>query len=273
MIDEMTRHETPLGKQSTYSDQYDPSLLFAIPRAESRTTLELGEDLPFNGCDIWTAWELTWLNASGVPQIASAEILVPAYSPFLIESKSLKLYLGSFAMTKVESSAELQRMIETDLNACTGSDVDLRLHGSGDDTNIEEFAGICIDTIEADCTVFDVEPGFLKASDEVVTETLNSHVLRSLCPVTDQPDLGSVMIAYTGPQIDRAGLLRYIVSFRQHNDFHEACVERMFMDISKLCRTEQLTVYARYQRRGGIDINPFRSNFEAPPNRIRLRRQ
>ncbi len=264
---------TPLGQPTRYADQYDPGLLFAIPRTESRAALDLGNDLPFNGCDIWTAWEITWLNAAGVPQIASAEILVPAYSPFLIESKSLKLYLGSFAMTRVESTNKLRQMIETDLNACTGSDVELRIHSTGDETNIEEFAGDCIDSIDTNCDVFDVDANFLAASDEVVTETLNSHVLRSLCPVTDQPDLGSVMISYKGPQIDRAGLLRYIVSFRQHNDFHEACVERMFMDITQRCKPEQLTVYARYQRRGGIDINPFRSNFEAPPSRIRLRRQ
>ena len=264
---------TPLGQPTSYADRYDPSLLFAIPRTESRAALDLSNDLPFNGCDIWTAWEITWLNAAGVPQIASAEILVPAYSPFLIESKSLKLYLGSFAMTSVESTNKLRQMIETDLNACTASDVELRIHSTGDETNIEEFAGDCIDSIDTSCDVFDVDANFLEASDEVVTETLNSHVLRSLCPVTDQPDLGSVMISYKGPQIDRAGLLRYIVSFRQHNDFHEACVERMFMDITQRCKPEQLTVYARYQRRGGIDINPFRSNFEAPPSRIRLRRQ
>jgi 7-cyano-7-deazaguanine reductase len=265
--------KTPLGKPTSYADQYDPGLLFAIPRTQSRTALDLGNDLPFNGCDIWTAWELTWLSAAGSPQVASAEIHVPAYSPYLIESKSLKLYLGSFAMTKIESTDALKKTIETDLNACTGSDVELHLHSTGTETNIEEFAGACIDSTNTHCDVFNVDAGFLETSDELVTETLHSHVLRSLCPVTDQPDLGSIMIAYKGPQIDRAGLLRYIVSFRQHNDFHEACVERMFMDITQRCKPEQLTVYARYQRRGGIDINPFRSNFEAPPGRMRLRRQ
>ena len=265
--------ETPLGKSTGYAEQYDPERLFAIARAESRTALALGNNLPFNGCDIWTAWELTWLNAAGVPQVASAEIQVPAYSPCLIESKSLKLYLGSFAMTKIENRDKLQQMIETDLNACTGSDVELHIHDTGTETDIEEFAGDCIDATDTQCDVFDVDDSFLQTSDELVTATLNSHVLRSLCPVTNQPDLGSVMISYKGPQIDRAGLLRYIVSYRQHNDFHEVCVERMFMDIKQRCNPEQLTVYARYQRRGGIDINPFRSNFEAPPGRMRLRRQ
>ncbi len=265
--------ETPLGKSTRYADQYDPDLLFAIARAESRAALDLGNDLPFNGCDIWTAWELTWLNPAGVPQVASAELQVPAYSPYLIESKSLKLYLGSFSMTQVENRDKLQQMIETDLNACTGSDVELHIHDTGNETDIEEFAGDCIDMTDTQCDVFDVNAGSLESSAEIVTESLYSHLLRSLCPVTDQPDLGSVMISYRGPQIDRAGLLRYIVSFRQHNDFHEACVERMFMDILRHCKPEQLTVYARYQRRGGIDINPFRSNFAAPPGRIRLRRQ
>ena len=265
--------ETPLGKQTEYADQYDPGLLFAIPRADSRDAMGLGNELPFNGCDIWTAWEITWLNDAGVPQVASAEILVPAYSPFLVESKSLKLYLGSFAMTRVASVTRLQEMIETDLNACTGSDVELRLHLSGDDTDIQEFAGTCIDEVDTQCDVYDVDPQLLTSGGEQVAESLHSHVLRSLCPVTNQPDLGSVMISYRGPRIDQASLLKYIVSFRQHNDFHEACVERMFLDIAERCSPEQLTVYARYQRRGGIDINPFRSNFEAPPSRLRLRRQ
>ena len=265
--------DSPLGKATTFSSHYDPALLFAIPRAESRSALDLGNDLPFNGCDIWTAWELSWLNPAGVPQVASAEILVPAYSPNLIESKSLKLYLGSFAMTSVASTDELQRMIEADLNACTESDIELRLHSSGDETDIEEFGGTCIDSTDAHCDVYDVDAGLLQVGEEIVSETLHSHLLRSLCPVTDQPDMGGVSVTYKGPRIDQTALLKYIVSFREHNDFHEACVERMFMDISERCKPEQLTVYARYQRRGGIDINPFRSNFEAPPSRMRLRRQ
>ncbi|MGI9202281.1 MAG: NADPH-dependent 7-cyano-7-deazaguanine reductase QueF [Woeseiaceae bacterium] len=266
-------NETPLGKATYYSDRYDPSLLFAIPRSDSRGVLGLGNELPFNGCDIWTAWEITWLNSAGVPQVASAEILVPAYSPFLVESKSLKLYLGSYAMTRVDNLVSLRQMIEKDLNDCTGDVVELRLHAGGDDTDIVEFDGTCIDNTDAECCIYDVDPTLLNSGDGRVAESLHSHVLRSLCPVTDQPDLGSVMVTYEGPKIDPDSLLRYIVSFRQHNDFHEACVERMFLDIAERCGPEKLTVYARYQRRGGIDINPFRSNFEAPPSRLRLRRQ
>ncbi len=265
--------ESPLGKTTTYSSRYDPGLLFAIPRAESRSALGLRNDLPFNGCDIWNAWELTWLSPNGVPQVVSAMIRIPAYSPNLIESKSLKLYLGSFAMTTVAGMDEVEEMITTDLCACTGTDIQLHLHSSANDAAVEEFPGIGIDTIDAQCDAYNVDASLLVADDEIVSETLHSHLLRSLCPVTNQPDMGSVLISYKGPRINRAGLLQYIVSFREHNDFHEACVERMFIDILERCEPEQLTVYARYQRRGGIDINPFRSNFESDPPNTRLWRQ
>ncbi len=266
-------HESPLGKTATYGGQYDPGLLFAIPRAESRGALGLGNDLPFNGCDIWNAWELTWLGPNGVPQNVSAMIRIPAYSPNLIESKSLKLYLGSFAMTTVAGMDEVKEMITTDLCACTGTDIQLHLRTSVSDTAIEDFPGIGIDTIDAQCDSYDVDASLLEADEEIISETLHSHLLHSLCPVTDQPDMGSVLISYTGPRINHVGLLQYIVSFREHNDFHEACVERMFIDILERCEPTQLTVYARYQRRGGIDINPFRSNFESDPANTRLWRQ
>lgn len=265
--------ETPLGKPTKYADQYDPGLLFSIPRAESRRGLGLANDLPFNGVDIWTAWELSWLDPAGVPQVASAELHVPAYSPRLVESKSLKLYLGSFAMTRMDSREQLRDTIERDLNACTASEVQLLLHDADESNAIEEFPGQSVDNLDTRCEVYDVDPGLLVTGSETVSEALHSHLLRSLCPVTDQPDMGSVLVRYEGPRIDAASLLRYIVSYRQHNDFHEACVERMFMDILTHCEPKRLTVYARYQRRGGIDINPFRSNFEVPPGRLRLRRQ
>ncbi len=265
--------ESPLGKTTTYASQYDPGLLFTIPRAESRAALGLGNDLPFNGCDIWNAWELTWLGPEGVPQIAKLEIRVPAYSPNLIESKSLKLYLGSFAMTPVASAGKLADMITTDLCACTGMEVEIHLSTSGGDASIDDLDGSCIDSADANCDAYKVDADLLVMGDELVDETLHSHLLRSLCPVTDQPDIGSVMISYEGPRIDHVGLLRYIVSYRAHNDFHESCVERMFIDILDRCRPDKLTVYARYQRRGGIDINPFRSNFEAAPTNVRLWRQ
>lgn len=265
--------ESPLGKSTTYSGQYDPQLLFAISRAESREKLGLGTELPFTGVDIWNAWELTWLNESGVPQVAAAEIRVPFDSPRLTESKSLKLYLNSFTMSRFASAEDVRAVIARDLSACAGAEIDVRFFSAGDDVAVSELAGTCIDLIDTHCDVFDVDASLLSAESAGVNEELHSHLLRSLCPVTDQPDIGSVLISYTGPQISRAGLLKYIVSYREHNDFHEACVERMFVDIQERCQPTHLAVYARYQRRGGIDINPFRSDVGTSPRNTRLWRQ
>jgi 7-cyano-7-deazaguanine reductase len=265
--------EAPLGKATEYPDKYDQALLFGIPRKEGRSTLGLSDELPFGGYDYWTAWEISWLDSTGVPRIASAEIRIPVDSPQLIESKSLKLYLGSFAMTRFDTTEQLVATLTEDLGMCIGADVQVSLHASGQDIAIRKFAGTSVDAAETGCDTYDVDASLLTAGTDHVTESLYSHLLRSLCPVTGQPDLGSVLIRYSGPQIDPAGLLRYIVSYRQHNDFHEACVERMFLDILRRCEPSKLTVYARYQRRGGIDINPFRSNFESAPAPARLPRQ
>lgn len=265
--------ESPLGKASTYSGQYDPGLLFAIARNASRQTIGLEDNFPFFGCDIWTAWELAWLNHAGVPQCAAAEVRLPFDSPCLIESKSLKLYLNSFSMSRFASSDEVQELMARDLAARAGAPVEIRLFTSAAALPLSAAVGQCIDDSAPTCDVYQVDAGLLSPGIAIVSEQLHSHLLRSLCPVTGQPDIGSVLIAYTGPEIDRAGLLRYIVSYREHRDFHEACVERMFMDILRRCRPTQLSVYARFQRRGGIDINPFRSNFEPDPPKIRLWRQ
>jgi 7-cyano-7-deazaguanine reductase len=268
--------EIPLGRATAYPEQYSPGLLYAIARTDSRSTLGLTEALPFHGCDIWNAWELTWLNPDGLPQVVTAEIRVPADSPNIIESKSLKLYLNSFAMTAYASSSDVCETIEQDLISCTDSEVSVQLipPSATDGASTAKLPGDSLDTAGVRCTVYDVDAGLLQAdSSDIVTEQLHSHLLRSLCPVTSQSDSGSVMIAYRGPRIDRAGLLRYIVSYRRHNDYHESCVERMFIDILEHCNPEQLSVFARYQRRGGIDINPFRSNFEHDPPNARVWRQ
>jgi 7-cyano-7-deazaguanine reductase len=268
--------EIPLGRATTYPEQYSPELLYAIARTGSRAALGIGDELPFHGSDIWNAWELTWLNPEGLPRVATAEISVPAQSPNIIESKSLKLYLGSFAMTEFESDTDVTAAITKDLSACVRAEVDLSLRAPSisDDAAIAQLAGDCIDSMAVSCDTYEVDPELLRADDgEVGSEDLHSHLLRSLCPVTDQPDMGSVMISYKGPRIDREGLLRYVISYRQHKDFHESCVERMFIDILERCAPERLTVYARYQRRGGIDINPFRSDFEQIPANTRLWRQ
>ena len=261
----------PLGRETDYPQIYAPETLFPIAREESRAPLGIREPLPFAGTDIWNAWELTWLGPGNVPRVATAEIRVPAESPNLIESKSLKLYLGSFAMSGFPDDAAVAAAISKDLSAAAGASVEVLLDA---DASIDALEGDCIDGLEANCTAGDVDTSLLRADPEDITEeTLHTHLLRSLCPVTNQPDLGSLVVSYKGPRIDRAALLQYVVSFRQHNDFHEACVERIFVDILERCRPQRLSVYARYQRRGGIDINPFRSSANERPANTRTWRQ
>ncbi len=266
--------DSPLGQDSEYPDQYAPELLYPIARADSRRSLGVDETLPFHGQDIWNAWELTWLATNGRPDVAVAEIRVPADSPNIIESKSLKLYLNSYSMSRFESQAAVASTIARDLSEAAGANVEAYLNRVDSAPPTDAMPGDCIDDDAIDCDAYEVDPSLLRAvDDDLVTESLHSHLLRSLCPVTSQPDAGSLLIQYTGPRLDRAALLRYIVSFRQHNDFHEACVERMFLDIRERCQAEELTVYARYQRRGGIDINPWRSTGTARPDNLRLWRQ
>ena len=267
----------PLGKPTDYPTEYSPQVLFAVPRIEARKALGLGDELPFHGEDLWNAWELTWLEPSGKPVVATAVIIVPADSPNIVESKSLKLYLNSLAMSQYASSDEVAGIISRDLSGTTGSEVDISILPANDSSTarIVDLPGDCIDDLEVQIDVSaGVDAETLRTVGEAsVEEELHSHLLRSNCPVTNQPDMGSVLIRYQGPAIDRESLLRYIVSFRQHNDFHEACVERMFLDIKARCRPEKLTVYARCNRRGGLDINPFRSDFETTAENLRLWRQ
>jgi 7-cyano-7-deazaguanine reductase len=262
----------PLGRETDYPQNYAPDTLFPIARAESREPLGIVLPLPFSGVDVWNAWELTWLDRGGRPRIATAEIRVPADSPNLIESKSLKLYLGSFAMTEFANDEAVVTALAKDLSAAAGAGVEVELNP---DVAIGELEGDCIDAHEVVCDeARDADPRSLQASNgDIVHESLHSHLLRSLCPVTAQPDIASLVVNYVGPRIDRASLLRYVVSFRQHQDFHEACVERMFVDILRRCRPQALSVYARYTRRGGIDINPYRSTGDERPPNTRLWRQ
>lgn len=266
----------PLGRETDYPHKYAPEVLCPIARGESRAALGLGEDLPFTGVDIWNAWDLTWLGPGDLPRVATAEIHMPADSPFMVESKSLKLYLNSFAMSSFESETDVAEAIARDLAPCVGAPVKVSvLPVSGTEARqAARLAGTCIDDLDVRCSDWDVNADLLQADPAIsVTEDLHSHLLRSLCPVTAQPDMGSLQISYRGPQIDHAGLLRYIVSFREHNDFHEACIERMFVDLLRQCACEELTIHARYQRRGGIDINPLRTNSRDVPFNLRLWRQ
>lgn len=266
-----------LGQPTSYPDKYAPTLLCPISRADSRRPLGLSGELPFVGVDIWNAWELTWLGEGGRPAVATAEISVPADSPNIVESKSLKLYLNSFAMSRFSSPAEVAETIAGDLSVCAGRDTRVVVLPlvSTEARYVSRLAGVCLDTMQVACTDWDVNASLLKSDRKtIVAEDLHTHLLRSLCPVTSQPDIGSLQISYHGPRIDPASLLRYVVSYRQHNDFHEACVERMFVDLMARCAPESLSIHARYQRRGGLDINPYRSNDEADrPINLRLWRQ
>jgi len=267
-----------LGQKTEYSSQYEPSLLQAVPRSLNRDDINLGDSLPFYGVDIWTLYELSWLNDNGLPQVAVGEVTLPATSPNLIESKSFKLYLNSFNQTQFSCWDDVQAALAKDLSACAGETVQVAIYPVGhyDQQPIVPMAGECIDEQDIRINHYDFDAAILKgaAGEQVVSETLSSNLLKSNCLITNQPDWGSVMIDYTGPKIDREALLRYIVSFREHNEFHEQCVERIFTDITQYCQPTSLTVYARYTRRGGLDINPYRStSSEMPAQNLRLARQ
>ena len=270
-----TDRPSPLGRRADYQGAYSPDLLYAMPRTEKRGEIGIEGDLPFEGCDVWTAYELSWLNPAGKPVVAIAEFRVPCTSERIVESKSVKLYLNSFAQTRLADVEDVRNILSSDLSRATSSEVTVTLLDSARfaDLTLSEPPGVCVDDIDIATDTYTVEPGFLAASGDTGEGRLYSNLLRSNCPETDQPDWGTVSIHYVGPGIDPAGFLKYVVSFREHQDFHEHCVERMFTDIVDRCTPEKLTVYARYTRRGGIDINPFRSNFEAAPENVRTARQ
>lgn len=265
-----------LGQQSAYISQYTPSLLQPVPRSLNRDDLGLGETLPFQGCDVWTLYELSWLNAKGKPVVALGEVAVPATSPNLIESKSFKLYLNSFNQTRCDSLAAVQARLAKDLSACAGAEVSVTLFPLDQAPHqIALLPGECIDEQDIEIDGYEFDQTLLQGAAEadIVEETLHSHLLKSNCLVTSQPDWGSLVIHYRGPRLNREKLLRYLISFRQHNEFHEQCIERIFIDLKHFCAPQQLTVYARYTRRGGLDINPFRSDWEPVPANLRLIRQ
>ncbi|WP_034916655.1 MULTISPECIES: NADPH-dependent 7-cyano-7-deazaguanine reductase QueF [Erwinia] len=267
-----------LGKPTEYHDTYQPSLLQAVPRSMNREPLGLfPESLPFHGADIWTLYELSWLNANGLPQVALGEVTLDASSQNLIESKSFKLYLNSFNQTRFAHWDEVRATLERDLRACAQGDINVELFSlqTIEGQPVGHFAGHCIDAQDIAIDNYHFTTDYLvnATHPEKVEEQLVSHLLKSNCLITNQPDWGSVQISYSGPRIDREALLRYLVSFRHHNEFHEQCVERIFNDIQRFCQPESLSVYARYTRRGGLDINPWRSNGEFSPARSRLARQ
>jgi 7-cyano-7-deazaguanine reductase len=273
-----------LGKAATYADSYDPTLLYPLPRAAQRALIGVAERPIFLGADLWTAYELSWLNPRGKPQVALGRFTVPCESTHLVESKSLKLYLNSFNNTVFADIDTVRQTLQKDLSEAVwrggsvnaGVGVQLLSPEQYAKEKIAEMDGLSLDRLDLDCSHYQPAPELLSAAshEAPVTETLLSNLLKSNCLVTGQPDWGSVSISYSGAQIDQAGLLQYIVSFRNHNEFHEHCVERIFMDIWTRCKPTKLTVYARYTRRGGVDINPWRSSYaQGLPAQVRTARQ
>ena len=279
-----TPEQSQLGKASAYVDQYDASLLFPIPRAVKRAEIGITNASPFFGADIWTAYELSWLNARGKPQLALVHFTIPCESVNIVESKSFKLYLNSFNNTRFDDASEVLTRLRADVNeavwrgSVVQSSVGVKMIAPElfDREPIYELDGLSLDRLDIECTQYQPAPELLSAAmdEQPVSEVLVSNLLKSNCLVTGQPDWGSVQISYAGPQIDQEGLLKYLVSFRNHNEFHEQCVERIFMDIWTRCKPTKLTVYARYTRRGGLDINPFRTSHpQALPANSRNARQ
>ena len=273
-----------LGKVVGYADQYDASLLYPLARAAQRAEIGINGQPVFLGADVWTAYELSWLNLRGKPQVAMGRFIVPCETTHLVESKSLKLYLNSFNNTQFASIEEVKKTMQQDLSAAvwhggaiqSAVGVQLLTPEQFGTEKIHELQGVNLDRLDLDCTHFQPAPELLSAAfhEQPVTETLCSHLLKSNCLVTGQPDWGSLSISYSGAQIEQAGLLQYIVSFRNHNEFHEHCVERIYMDILTRCKPTKLSVQARYTRRGGVDINPWRSSHpQAMPVQIRTARQ
>ena len=276
--------QSPLGKASSYIDQYDASLLFPLPRADKRSELGIAGAPPFFGADLWTAFELSWLNPRGKPQLALAHFMVPCESPNIVESKSFKLYLNSFNNTVFADSDAVLACMRKDVSEAlwrgtpVQGTVGLRLIAPDlfDREPIYELDGLSLDRLDIECSRYTPAPDLLRVTpgEAPVSEVLVSNLLKSNCLVTGQPDWGSVQISYTGDAIDQEGLLQYLVSFRNHNEFHEQCVERIFMDLWTRCKPIKLSVYARYTRRGGLDINPFRTSHpQKPPANTRTARQ
>ncbi len=270
-------HLSPLGKAVNYQAQYDRSLLFPIPRATKRAEIGIHGAAPFMGMDIWNAYELSWLNARGKPQVALASFMFPSDSPNIIESKSFKLYLNSFNQTRLNSETELHKRLASDLSEAAGKpvSVELLMPERFSSRRIIELDGYCIDNLDIEVDTYQPSPQLLRCEDQPpIEESLVSNLLKSNCLVTGQPDWASVQIKYFGSPINRESLLKYLISYREHNEFHEQCVERIFMDIQRMCQPLRLAVYARYTRRGGLDINPWRSNYSASlPSNQRTARQ
>ncbi|CAM5217998.1 NADPH-dependent 7-cyano-7-deazaguanine reductase QueF [Alishewanella longhuensis] len=270
--------ELSLGKITDYIDHYTPSLLQAVPRSLGRQSIGLTEsELPFVGQDIWHGYELSWLNAKGKPMVALATFVVPYNSPNLIESKSFKLYLNSFNQSRFADLGQVYQALQQDLSNCAGKTVQVSLHNVSEIMTFQPtwIPGVCLDELDISVEQYQYDPSLLAMAPNrgKVEEKLHSHLLKSNCLITSQPDWASVFIHYRGAAISHEALLKYLISFRSHNEFHEQCIERIFIDIWQAAKPEFLAVYARYTRRGGLDINPLRSSEPYTAPNIRLSRQ
>lgn len=265
-----------LGQSVDYIEQYTPELLQSVPRSLSRDQIGVAHPLPFQGVDIWNGYELSWLNRKGKPQVAILQCRVPVTSDNLIESKSFKLYLNSFNQTRFDSRDDVHKCLQKDLSACANEQVSVSLYGPEqfDELPVKNLSGTCIDDLDIDVTHYSPAPSLLTCDNsQDADEVLVSHLLKSNCLITSQPDWASIQIRYQGPQINHEGLLAYLISFRQHNEFHEQCIERIYCDLMAYCKPLKLAVYARYTRRGGLDINPLRSNYTIDIENDRQARQ
>lgn len=251
-------NDSSLGKKTFYEPYYNPNKLFPISRKTQRDELSISSTPPFFGYDSWNHYEVSWLNEKGKPIFALAEIIYSCHSPFLIESKSLKLYFNSFNNTKFSGLQAVQRQIIYDIEEKIGAKVAVQINPFRRE-EAHYFEGKCLDEMDVDCSIYTVAPSLLTVEKTQVNEKLYSNLLKSNCLVTNQPDWASVQIIYSGKKINHAGLLRYLVSFRNHNEFAEHCIERIFMDVMRFCQPEELTVFGRYSRRGGLAVNPFRT--------------
>lgn len=274
----ITRPELELGKNSAYEHHYNPKKLFPIPRDEKRLEIGINSQNPsFFGFDLWNHYEVSWLNSKGKPMVGIAEIIYDCHSPCIIESKSMKLYFNTFNQSMFDSPEALEGIMQTDIAQAIEHPVEIRLFNLEDRsylTQTQTFSGTHLDILDIECHDYIVNPSLLRTENEQIEETVYSHLLKSNCLVTHQPDWGSVQISYTGEKIHHESLLKYLISFRNHNEFHEQCIERIFIDIMTYCQPKTLTVYGRYSRRGGVDINPIRStekDIQIP--KIRLIRQ
>lgn len=263
----------PLGQKSLYLETYSPDLLFPILRALGREKISLPDPLPFDGVDLWNGYELSWLNLKGKPEIALAQFTFPCNSSFIVESKSFKLYLNSFNQSHFESMESVQKIIQKDLSSVIQAPVEVKVFTPSDEKHLKDLPGFCLDRLDIEINEYQVNPELLSILPENVEETLYSNLLKSNCLATGQPDWGSLWIHYKGKKINHEGLLKYIISFRKHSGFGEHCGEQIFWDIWNRCQPEKLSIYVRYTRRGGLDINSFRSNFESIPFNGRQPRQ